>query len=421
MIIIICIFICLILFVCFRFLKNKSQIYGKNVQNISLLAFINPFDSTIRKIYKSLSPENKGSFWSIVSNVSVCIFTFWLGLSIQYYAYNSAMADSTKLSHFQVVDKLKPLHDNLVDSCSAQFFNVFVEALSISGGKIVKDTIPTKTLINLIKNDKLESVDETPSLRIQKYLMNHNSWDDIIYTGNKCIESSSSIAPYLNSESNSALLKNNAIITIGMTVYDALQDSVPVDSIVFVKKCFSELTGAIANSKVSLNSDYKSISELAYSYYKSIEKYKHSSANTDEYVLYKVNMSHMFINLFAIPIWENVLTMKKEFSPQEETNIWYMTILILLICLLIGYIIFRFIIFRFFNQTSLSPGLTKEQKENERLNKVIDDNKRDIDQLSLNIKLLTNDNSRLEKEIKSLNEKLDELLSDKNNSNNIES
>ena len=129
----------------------------------------------------------------------------------------------------------------------------------------------------------------------------------------------------------------------------------------------------------------------------------------------------MFINLFAIPIWENVLTMKKEFSPQEETNIWYMTILILLICLLIGYIIFRFIIFRFFNQTSLSPGLTKEQKENERLNKVIDDNKRDIDQLSLNIKLLTNDNSRLEKEIKSLNEKLDELLSDKNNSNNIES
>ena len=154
-----------------RFLKRAEMSYGKDVQNSSFLACINPFDTTIRKIYNSLSPENKGSFWSVVSNTSVAILTFWIGLTVQYFILDSTKSEDSKLSHFQVVDKLKPMYENMNDSCTQHVFQVFYEALSYSNNNIKVKDFSQEEIIKMFNNGDFGNLEESAQAFLIKFFI----------------------------------------------------------------------------------------------------------------------------------------------------------------------------------------------------------------------------------------------------------
>lgn len=398
-----------------RFLNRDAMSYGKDVQNSSFLACINPFDTTIRKIYNSLSPENKGSFWSVVSNTSVAILTFWIGLTVQYFILDSTKSEDSKLSHFQVVDKLKPMYENMNDSCTQHVFKVFYEALSYSNNNPKVQDLSQEEIIEMFNRGDFGNLEESAQTFLIKFFIDEKEWDNLVYAGEKCVATSSSIAPYLESEKGDKLLLNNSIILVGTNIYEALKDSIPFDSITFVRKTLNSLLTENVKGTIGNNTEYKSVSSLAYESYKNVLKYKTSNKNSKDYVIYKASMAQMFNTFFATPLLENTVIMRSEFSSPGRNNILIISFGILLLCLLIGYLIFRIIIIKFFNKNKLIPGENKLSKEIDNLRKIIAEKEKDLKNADVEINLLLSTNKHLLEDNEYLKMELAEIKAAKKN------
>jgi len=69
----------------------------------------------LRDYYKNLSAENKGSYWSLMTNVFVIIITFWIGLSIQNVVATKNSEASLKLAHYDIVNKMYPTYKKIFE------------------------------------------------------------------------------------------------------------------------------------------------------------------------------------------------------------------------------------------------------------------------------------------------------------------
>ena len=67
---------------------------------------------SVKEIYKRLSPEMKGQFWTISTNCLLVLITFWMGITIQYMVYNMGTERQDQMTRYQIVDKIYPLYHN---------------------------------------------------------------------------------------------------------------------------------------------------------------------------------------------------------------------------------------------------------------------------------------------------------------------
>lgn len=71
---------------------------------------------SVKEIYRRLSPEMKGQFWTISTNCLLVLITFWMGITIQYMVYNMGTERQDQMTRYQIVDKIYPLYQDVYKS-----------------------------------------------------------------------------------------------------------------------------------------------------------------------------------------------------------------------------------------------------------------------------------------------------------------
>lgn len=113
------IFIVFALIVIWKIFHRRHVRIEKNAY--SWFEILNMFNTEPFRLYKHLSPENKGAFWNLVSNVFICIITFWAGLTLPLYIDDKKQQEADRLAHYQIVNMFYPQHIACVDSCSSVY------------------------------------------------------------------------------------------------------------------------------------------------------------------------------------------------------------------------------------------------------------------------------------------------------------
>ena len=133
---------------------------------------------SIREIYRQLSPEMKGQFWTITTNCLLVLITFWMGITIQYMVYNMGTERQDQITRYQIVDKIYPMYQ---------------KAYKSSGVLIGKMSLCIHS--------------ENPQAEMNKLLT--QSTDQIIETAEQSIPSMEKALYYVNKETADSIRKYN--------------------------------------------------------------------------------------------------------------------------------------------------------------------------------------------------------------------
>ncbi len=421
--IIIIIFIIIVFFI-YKVIKKRNSPVSRINQTYTLFEILSPFDSAPKEIYKHLSPENKGAFWSLISSIMVTSLTCWLGFSLQYFIYNTSNEESSKIAHFQVVDKLRPQYIELYsDTSTMEVFETIHKAMGYhNNGK----NISIEEYRKIINNQELsEEHINTAEAQIFSFMFNPKNWENIHSTAKNCFKISSDIAPYLNHKDREKLKNNNDMLLLGIQFFDAIQDSVVLDSISFTEKYIDEnIQNAIAgniNINGSLDKIYSTL-YLIYTQFIELREYETTIESIGiESSSSKILMVSEIINFSLIPLLENIQIIQNQiYFKDENPNPIIVATIFLFIFIFFGYMISRVFIMNFFDRNSLTPNpkmsqddLNKLNRENELLkrfncqNKI--NNRNLLNQLQITEKKLEKECDLNKKNEKRINELILEL------------
>ena len=362
---------------------------------------LNPFNAAPINVYRHLSSENKGVFWSLASSTIIGVLTCWLGFSVQFFVLDSTQIETQKLAHYQVVDKFRPMYLELFDSCSIVVFRELYSTVANSsdnneGRKSTNENaITIDNYIEILNGERLSPDKEaTSEVRFFRFTSNRENWDKIVYATQKCIDISASIAPYLDTEKNDSLLSNNSLMLMGVKLISALDDAILLDSVAFVSSMYNSYVDAMVLGTVSLNSNVLGRAQTLYSYYRVLSDIEEKS----HIVGGLLGMG----KLLWIPMVKNMQAIHEEFAPPKETNEpMKQSLKILFVSLLIGYMLFRVILMRCLDKKSLEPNPRLSQLDLDKLNKELVSEKKEKKQLERNVDIL-------EVKIKDLSDRLHE-------------
>ena len=135
----------------------------------------------VREIYKQLTPEMRGQFWTITTNCFLVLVTFWMGITIQYMVYNMGSERQDQVMRHQIVDKIYPLYQNAYNSSA---------------------TLIGKMAMCLPKNDA--------PMEINKVIVENK--DEIIEAAKQSIPVMEKASYYVNEKTHGELRKNIAQI-----------------------------------------------------------------------------------------------------------------------------------------------------------------------------------------------------------------
>lgn len=362
----------MIIFRQFRAVPQSGKSY-------SWLETLSPFNSAPKQIYKHLSPENKGSFWSITSSVFIGVLSCWLGFSLQFFVYNSAKTESSKLAHYQVVDKFRPMYMALYDSCSIDVYENIYGIMASSRDERKMKLLPKKFYDK--SNIKIDlSNEEAPVLKVFNYISDKSNWSSIDHMTKRCMQISSSIAPYLDSKRSQKLLSNNSLMLIGLQMREAVSSPIVIDSISFENKYAKEFIRCSIIGECSIQSNIFDLYGTAYSWYLVAKGFKETT----------VGVTQTYLQLTFLPLIENIQIITEEFSPKEVANkpLW-ISLYILIACLFIGYMMFRIIIMRIFDRNSMTPNPKMSQTDLDNLNRELKMSKKEKEQYEINLGVLS--------------------------------
>lgn len=369
----------LVVYFVIRSFVNRYQGFTSNKCAYSWWETLSPFNTAPISIYKHLSPDNKGAVWSIISSVIIGVLSCWLGFSVQFFVYSLTQTESSKLAHYQVVDKFRPMYMEMFDSCSYGVFAEYYKSLGHGNKGLVK--LSKEDYVRIIRGDDVFK--NSAEAQLLLFLSEENNWDDIVHTATKCIEMSSSIAPYLDSHDSEKLLSNNSIMLTGTHIFEALKDTVVLDSVYFVKKYSDEFVHKCIRGLASPNVNMYEIYSKAYSLYRSTVTLRNSSQ--DKFVERLPIMSQL-LTMSIMPMMENVMLITHEFAPKPTSikPLW-ISLIVLAICIFIGYMLFRIIIMRFFDKKSLEPNPRMSQSDLDKLNKELSLCRKENSQYEINM------------------------------------
>lgn len=341
----------IVLKIIFRRFLGKSV--ATRTTTYSWLDIINPFNMEPFRLYKHLSPENKSSFWSLTSSFLVAIITFWAGLTLPLYINDKGQQATDRLARYQIIDRFYPMYSEYVDSCSE--------------------------ILNLLNYSLVETEDNKKDKALKtlySYISNKENHRTIAKTAGMSVEYSSKIIPYVTrAELADSIRNNNYYLFLGCK---CLSDSTIeiADSSAFVKNLTIECSSLC--SKIGYNSNVKKIASMFYSLVKSKQSLDVKSKDAMEAI--------MISQLILTPMIKNKQFIENEFFfPNENgtkdsvlNDVRVTALLLLLLCVFVGYMLFRIVLMRALDKKSLTPNPLLSQSDLDKLKKEIKDLKMEL-------------------------------------------
>ena len=342
-----------------------------------------PFDKTPFLLYKHLSPDNKGAFWNLTSNIFICIITFWAGITLQLYISNEGQQSSERLTRYQIIDKFYPDYQQCADSCS----NVY-SMLQHAADENNKNGIT-----------KAESI-------MQNFVANDSNLKEIKYAVETSIEYNSKVLPYISSKDLANTIRtNNFRLFLGSKILSKIESISKDSTTVLVDKTFSLF---------SKSDSIKDVNEMITECYALESKIGHPDSITEMCQnLYSLSKAIFIKRIFMkdeeayqvmlqfvfIPMVNNRKIIEEEFFIQKPDIAWKLSwenivlilkdirsiaFFVLLGCLFVGYIIFRIILMRIFDKQSLKPNPLLSQSDYDKLYRKLDSEERENKQKQIN-------------------------------------
>lgn len=332
-----------------RFLKSGAT----STTTYSWLDIINPLNMEPFRLYKHLSPENKSSFWSLTSSFLVAIITFWAGLTLPLYINDKGQQATDRLARYQIIDRFYPMYSEYVDSCS----------------EILK-------LLNYSMAEAEDNKNDKALKTLYSYISNKENYRTIAKTAEMSMEYSSKIIPYVTrSELVDSIRNNNYYQFLG---YKCLSDSTIEisDSSAFVKRLTMECSSLY--SKIGYNSNVKKIASMFYSLVKSKQSLDVKGKDAIE--------AKMISQLILTPMIKNKQIIENEFFfPNENgtktsglNDVRVTALLLLLLCVFVGYMLFRIVLMKALDKKSLTPNPLLSQSDLDKLKKEIKELKMEL-------------------------------------------
>ena len=333
----------LVIAVVARFLVKKIKASNKTVSGEPAKTYYSwseilwPFNVEPFKIYKHLSPENKGAFWSISGTVIIAIITSWLGFTVQHMINSRTQNEFGKLCHYQIVEQFTPALQEFYDSTnqSGIMDKLYYAAACAKGNSQSKG-------INLLNNDILSDMDTTIfSQTLLPFLENEENWSLIARDGRYCAELSGKLRKYLYSEKaiNAIELYSKEML-LGERIVELINDTLDVKSFINdSSKIVDDLTRYLTSSKVinisGININSREIAIHSYSMIKGTKEAKNINK-----AVYRKAVALTINQFITMPMLQTQMQLNEEIKPPKETNNFWSSVFFLLLSCLIGYIIF---------------------------------------------------------------------------------
>lgn len=353
-----------ILIVVIRFLVGQFLVKKQKKSDVSCYSWIdvlNPFNLEPFRLYRHLSSDNKGAFWSLTASFLVAIITFWAGLTLPLYINEKSQQSTDRLARYMIIDKFYPKYSEYVDSCS--------EVLNVLN----------YSLIESFSEEKLASN------RLYAYITSPKNHITIANTAEQSFEYYSQILPYVYSEGVADSIRtNNYYLLLG---YKCMADSTAElpDSSIYVRNLVAECSSL--GDKIGYNRNVVNIASKFYSLAKA------KRALNDKYK--KQLEAIMLKHLILMPMLKNKMLIEQEFFfPSEKDpvakiydDVRVKALLLLILCIFVGYVLFRIVLMRVLDRNSLTPNPLLSQSD-------LDNLMKEIKSLKIELSLMENEESK---------------------------
>ncbi len=299
----------------------------------------------LSKLYKALSDNQRYNFWSAATNLFLCMFTFWLGITIQFIVVDKTIDYQSKNAYIQYVEYIEPQYNNLLLTANFIGKNIIHQEMYDLLKKIGKKELSKEQLseeqINIINN------------RIAVFDSNYK---EIMSNVDQFIESTMLLKHVTLSDNRKQdqILEHVNKIRHGQIIIDVIKDNdIHIDSIESVMDEYFTSDEYIIEHKTFtsfVKKDRKQVREL-------IELVKDLRSQT-EYIegarivgAYYIFLSSTYMNILEVcKIYENELYGgSKEVSISQWWNdvpLFYKSFLVLICTIVIGYLFCGWFLFK---------------------------------------------------------------------------
>lgn len=337
---------------------------------------------TLRSCYQRLSPDNRGSYWVIMTNVFVVIFTFWLGVFIQDLVASKSADASRKLAHYEIVDRMYPTYVHLYDSC----------------GQVIGE------LQKVVFSDLSE---EDKSSQLTAYIKAHKK--EVLSFAEYTTEVVGKYKYYFDAQDYKAASEHNSIIMIGLKLMEVVANAG------YTHYSSEQLENILKNYMCTPDfmlkgNPHKNIDSISRNLVEITERTKKQTSEKETIEVYIIQ------KMILIPAIENILLLTEEvqYGNQGNGKSWLWNISYMLLSVVIG--IFVCNMFAKFIAPGNQGKLTRSNDEIIEMNKTIKKQEMEISRYKSfmyskdhQIKELSTQNMRQSSEIQTLNKDISHL------------
>ena len=235
-----------------------------------------------KEFYRKLTTESRLNFWIITTNIFVVMFTFVLGLFIQYLVANTSAQASRKIAHYDIVDKMYPAYYQLIDSCA--FYKDFI----------------------LLLDKKNESSVQS---KLKSYMLSNK--DEILNFAMKATRVTGKYKYYFEEDNFNKISTNNGQILLGVIILQSTQGDTYFSKKQFIDFFENRIVSCNFFTVANPNTNISGIAETGYELYTQFK-----TKPEDAYLAIS--------KLIMIPLVENMKIINDElsFANGKETMDW---------------------------------------------------------------------------------------------------
>lgn len=341
----------------------------------------------LSELYKSLSDNQRFNFWTGTTNLFLCLFTFWAGLTLQFAVVDKATNYQSKLLYQEYDTKVTPKYLNLLEAER----DIFLLYSKDDFDKIKETNKDLSSLLNKpsfkdFSKEKIQSITNTYSMLISNY-------DSIIRPSTETITNNAIDLRYVLPENKKKEIENlTQKILLYDAIYYALSNSKSQDELSSKLNDFFKSEKYTKNTRLAINGITRDliIEDAIKIYNNAYDKSKlHPSLPINELLNCQILTSIVLDAAEIYLIYDNELGFNKQISWWDNQSLWIKSIIVLL-CTFIGGMVIFIMFFKI-----LCSQKTKRRPTREEYN----DMKKNINNLQDQVEAFETDIDRLEHEI----------------------
>ena len=167
----------------------------------------------ILRLYKSLSDNQRYNFWSAATNLFLCMFTFWLGITIQFIVVDKTIDYQSENARIEFMKHIGPDYKNLLHTSN-----------------YICESVLNQELYDILKTNEKKELNKEQIKIINKFDSNYK---EIMSNVDQFIESAVSLVYVLplDNEKREQILCHVYKIKIGEFIINAIRKNIHIDSL----------------------------------------------------------------------------------------------------------------------------------------------------------------------------------------------